>query len=235
MSFLVDLILLAIFASMIIAGARNGFVKTVLGLASLLIALFLAVQLSGMLAPTVYKAFLDDGVYKAIHTRLIGSSDAVSTAKQAQAVIAVIPKSIMDLASSIGINSSGITKIIKELDVHSASAARELTDKVAAPIITALVHAVLFSILFFVIYSLLKVVVVLINKFFKLPVLKSANKLLGAVLGVLKGALSIFVLCVLLKIVAGLCTDTIFAQAVHSSRIVSLVANNNFILDIFHI
>lgn len=68
---------------------------------------------------------------------------------------------------------------------------------------------------------LLNWLISLIDKIFKVPVLKQANKLLGALLGALCGAIAVFVLCVSLSFLADIIYNAKFVNAVDSSQIVS--------------
>lgn len=235
MEYIVDIFLLIIFAVIVILGAVNGFIKTVLGIVATLAAFFLAYKLSALFAPQIYENFLSERVLNAIKTRLFDAQDATSAAQQASAVLASIPEFVINIAASIGINTTGITEKIRGLDNTSSTIAKELTDNIAAPIVIAVVHAILFAVLISVLYILFMVVVKVIDKIFKLPFLKTANRLLGAAVGAVKGLACIFLICIIAEIVVGAGKDTVFTSAVESSRIVSFVNNNNFILNNFHI
>lgn len=235
MEFIVDIILLMIFAAIVIMGAVNGFVKTVLGIVAALAAFLIAYKLSAVFAPQFYESFLNERVFEAIKARLVDAQDASSVTKQATAVLASIPEFVINIAASIGISTNGITERIRGLDNTGTAIAKELTDSVAAPIITAVVHAILFAVLVAVLYVIFMVVVKLIDKIFKLPLLKTANKIMGALLGAVKGIVLIFLICIIVEIVVGVGKDTVFTSAVESSRIVSFVNDNNFILKNFHI
>ncbi len=234
MEFAVDIILLLVFASMLITGIVKGFVKSVLGMIAMAAAFFLAYQFSAVLAPVIYERFLSERVFDLISKNLVDASGATAAAKQASAVITSIPEFVINIAASLGIDTNGITEKINGLDNKSTTIARELTDTVASPIITAVTHAILFALLLALIYILLMIIVRLIDKFFKLPFLKTANRLLGGVLGAVKGVILVFLLCVLFEIIAGIGKESVVAQAVDSSKIVSFINENNFVLKDFN-
>jgi len=233
--FIVDIILLSIFALIVIFGAVNGFIKTVLGIVATIAAFFLAYELSALLAPKLYESFLNERVFEAIKTKLVDAKGATSAARQATAVLAAIPAFVINIAASIGIDTKGIIQKIKGLDNSSGTVARELTKSVAAPIVTAVVHAILFVVILAILYILFMIVVRIIDKIFKLPFLRTANRLMGALLGAVKGLAVVFLLCIVLEVITGITKDTAIAQAIESSKIVSFVNNNNFIINNFHI
>jgi len=233
MTYIVDILLLLAFSGMVLVGAVKGFIKSVLGMAAIMAAFLLAYQLSPVLAPVVYDAFLSERVYETIETKLVDASGATDAARQVSAVLASIPDYAVSIAASIGIDTAGITEKVNGLDNSSAAIARELADNVAAPVITAVTQAVLFVLLLVVSYILLMIVVKLIDKFFKLPVLTTANKILGGALGAVKGVILVFLLCVILEIFFGAGNDSFLSGAVESSKIVEIVRGNNFVADGF--
>jgi len=235
MEFVVDIILLMIFALIVIFGAVNGFVKTVLGIVATIAAFILAYELSALLAPKLYESFLNERVFETIKSRLVNAKDAKSAAQQATAVLSAIPAFVINIAAAIGIDTKGIAEKIKGLNNSSTAIAKELTDNIAAPIVTAVVHAILFAVILAVFYILFMVVVRIIDKIFKLPFLKTANKIMGALLGAVKGLAVVYLLCIVLAIVTGISKNTVIAQAIESSKVVNFVNNNNFIINKFHI
>jgi hypothetical protein len=198
-------------------------------------AFLLAYQLSPVLAPVIYDSFLSEKVYEAIKAKLVNASGATDVARQVTAVLASIPDYAVSIAASIGIDTGGLTEKVNGLDNTSTTIARELADKVAAPLITAVTHAVLFVILLVLSYVILMIVVGLIDKFFKLPVLKTANKLLGGALGAVKGVILVFLLCAILEILFGKGGDSFISHAVESSKIAGFIKENNFIMNNFNV
>jgi uncharacterized membrane protein required for colicin V production len=88
------------------------------------------------------------------------------------------------------------------------------------------------TVLCFVILSvLLNWAVALVNKFFKIPVLKQANKLLGGILGALCGLMVVIVLCHLLQFFSHIIYNAQFVNAVESSNIVQLLLSDEKVLE----
>jgi uncharacterized membrane protein required for colicin V production len=230
---MLDIILLLAFFWMVTIGAVKGFVKSVLGMVALIAAFVIAYQLSAVLAPIIYDRFISERIYEAINTKLSEASGSATAAKQVSAVLASIPEYMINIAASIGIDTNSITEKINGLDNQSATIARELADSVAAPVVTAVTKAIVFVVLLSISYILLMVVVKLIDKFFKLPLLKTANRLLGGALGAVKGAILVYLLCVVILIIVGTGKDTFLADSVDTSKIMNFLNENNFIVENF--
>jgi uncharacterized membrane protein required for colicin V production len=146
-----------------------------------------------------------------------------------------MPAFVLNMATSIGIDTDGIAQKVNGLENQSVDIAQSLEQSVAAPIIVAVTHAILFVVVLVLSYILLMVVVKLIDKFFKLPLLKTANKLLGGILGAVKGIILVFLLCVIFEVIAGSGKVSFAADAVSSSRIITFLNENNFVLNNFQI
>lgn len=81
-------------------------------------------------------------------------------------------------------------------------------------------------VMFILLYLALKWLSGLINRIFKLPVLKQANKLLGAVLGACCSIVIIAVISVSLQISSHVVYNANYVSAIDNSRIVQLVLSN---------
>lgn len=79
---------------------------------------------------------------------------------------------------------------------------------------------------FIIVSVVLNAAVKLINKFFKIPVLKQANQVLGGLLGALCGGIIVIVLCFGFQITSHVMYKTDFAQAVEKSKIVQIVLSD---------
>ncbi len=84
------------------------------------------------------------------------------------------------------------------------------------------------TVLTFVVLSfLLNFLVSLINKVFKIPVLKQANQLLGALLGAVCGGIIVVILCFALQISSHVVYNAEYVNAVENSKIVQLVLSDD--------
>lgn len=80
---------------------------------------------------------------------------------------------------------------------------------------------------FVLISVVLNALVALINKFFKIPVLKQANQILGGLLGAVVGGIIVIVLCFAFQITSHVMYKTDFADAVENSQIVQFVLSDD--------
>jgi uncharacterized membrane protein required for colicin V production len=79
---------------------------------------------------------------------------------------------------------------------------------------------------FVVLSVLLTVAVSLIDKFFKIPVLKQANQILGGLIGAICGGIIVVILCFVLQISSHVVYNAEYVNAVENSKIVQLVLSD---------
>ena len=88
-----------------------------------------------------------------------------------------------------------------------------------------------FVLLFFVVFILLKWIIAVIDKIFKLPVLKQVNVLLGIAVGMICAAAAVIIICMLLRISSDVVYNSEYVSAIEHSRIVKFIADNGKILN----
>lgn len=225
LQYAVDAVLVILFAVCVIMGIRNGFIKTILTFAAVALALVAAVMLSRSLAPVVYDKYVDERAYNSIHARLTDSVDSTLALTRQQVMEAVMPQTVMDVAGSMGVDAAGMIESIGDFDGSVDKASRGLTDAVVKPVFTAAIKAALFIAGFLVCFALLKLIVFLIDRFARLPVVKTVNKTMGALLGALAGLGVLWFLSKALVIAGGLLADTVVEEAINSSYIISFLTS----------
>jgi len=229
LQYAVDAVLVVLFAVCVIMGIRNGFVKTILTFVAVALSLAAAVMLSRSLAPVVYDKYVDERAYNSIHARLTDSVDSTLALTRRQFVEAVLPKTVTDIAASVGVDAEDILKAIGDFDGSVDEASRGLTDSVVKPVFTAAIKAALYVAGFLVCFTLLKLIIFLIDRFARLPVIKTVNKTMGGLLGALVGIGVLWFIGKSLVIAGGLLAGTAVEEAVRSSYIVSFLTSGNLL------
>ncbi|HOO25503.1 MAG TPA: CvpA family protein [Clostridiales bacterium] len=228
-----DFALILIFLASVIYGISKGFVKSIMGILAAIVSFYLAYTLSPILAPKIYDMFFSQRVTEAIQAQISQSSSSVDIAAQALAVINSLPKFLVSLANSIGLGVEEIGEKISSAGKGGEDLAIHLANSVAHPVATAVLQVVLFIVLLFVLRLSLLVLIRVIDKIFDLPVLKSANKLLGGLLGVFKGLFAVYVICLLAGLFVGREPSNAITQAFDNSKILQIVSENNIIAKAF--
>lgn len=198
MFILIDVILVAVLVICMIIGWVKGFIDEVLRLLSGLLAFFIALFLTPHIAPV-----LNDHLF---YGRISGymseqmdeidrnnEGDMLEEGKANDALRALLEK--------LGADYDEIKESISKRANDGEQALKEgITEKAAKPVSYAISYAICFVVLFLVSLLLLWILRHVLDLAAKLPVIKTANKILGLAVGAVLGILIVWVLSAMLKL-----------------------------------
>ncbi len=165
---IIDLVLLGVLLIFIIVGTVRGLIKSVLNFAGTILAIIGAAILSGIFTPKAVELLyphFQDRILNKLDLEAMGFGDLAGGATPLSGLFPTLNKSIQETVQAAGMS-----------------------------ILTGVVRVVLF-LLFFVICALLvKLLSSLLSGVFELPVLKSFNRLGGALFGLIQGMLILYML-----------------------------------------
>lgn len=230
---ILDIFFLAFAVLTIFIARKKGFVLTLLDFAAFFLAVFLAIPVSGWLAEGVYNTFISQSVVTALESQLPSAASSAEIAAQVNAVLSDFPDFVTAYASSIGIDILEISRRVSAAGASAGSLAQTVEANIVAPIVTAVCKAIIFVILLIIFVILFKIAARLINQFFKLPVLKTLNGTLGAVLGVLKAAVGIVIICSVIGLIGELTAEStpVIQNSVNDSVVAEFVNDHNPIME----
>ena len=222
MDFIVDFLIVAVFALCIFVGVKNGLIRSIIGLVVVAAAAALAVWLSEPVASGIYDLFIKKSLETAVAAQLPDMSS-----QNVQEVISSLPAAIVKAAQSMGVDIAAISEKAGSVDLSASNIAAEICDSVAKPIAVAVLKVLSFAVIFFVCDFFLQIAAKAVCKLFELPVIRSVNRTLGGVFGALKGVFVAVFACLLLDAAASFAPGTQFASAVGASKLVSLIVSTD--------
>ncbi len=184
MAYLLDGIILALFAVMVLVGIKRGFIKTISGLLSFVLALILAALLAAPAASLAYDAFIEPQVLSSFG---VDKETGEITADQVNDAMSQMPAFVTDQLSNHGITTG--QQVLDQVDEGSAGVAQDISDQVVAPTAKAVLEPICMLLLFIILRCLLGWLLGALNLLAKIPGIKQVNKLLGVVAGVVLGLL----------------------------------------------
>lgn len=192
---IIDLAFVALLVVNVLDGRKKGFVKMILSFAATVLSWLIAAELSQPLAQWANEAFvhgmISGSIEKAIADSLGGGTNSL---------IEAIPDYIASAAETAGISLHSLALQLSDT-VDSAQAAEKIYAAVEGAFVVPAIRIVAFFIVFAVCERVFAILIGIINKFFKLPVIKGINRILGCFAGALKGAVIMSVICILLSLV----------------------------------
>ena len=181
MSLLIDVIVIAAFAGCLIKGIKKGFIKSIIGIVIVIAAIFGSIHFSPALASSMNDKFVRVSVISV-------AKDSIPKV-DTDTLVNDMPSAFKKVLDRFGTSPEDIRAMFENSDPNETEEAKRerIAEKMGAPLSKAISKALAFLIVFALIYVILLVASVIICAIVKLPVLKAADKLLGAVLGGISG------------------------------------------------
>lgn len=211
----IDIILILIIAFNILSGRSKGFVR----IAATLVFSILGLIIAKAMAEPAGQWLTDNFIHERLVTYFSGVLQE-NIANGSNAAIVALPEYLVTAAKDAGFslrNILGSSFSSAQIDSLALKLA-QTTETVFRPVINGLGYGLVF-VAFKLISSTAAAVVSLV---FNLPVLKQVNRLLGIILGAVKGLIIVLVVSSLLLLCQNNLAASDFAQAISSSNLVHI-------------
>ena len=186
MSWILDVVVVAVFALTVLAGLRKGFIDSIIGFVGLLAALVVAFLASSAVADGVYTAFIEKPVQTAIVEKIEEATADTSASLQQnlQNAEEALPGFVKSLMEKNEVSLTTLTDKAEEGMQNTAEQiAMSVTEKVVRPAMTLLIRCIAFVVLFVALMFAASVLGKIIGKIIKHSPFKGPDKVLGGVLG----------------------------------------------------
>ncbi len=189
MNFLLDLLLLAILAVTVIRYTSRGFVKSVIGAISLVVAFVAAFiftpELSLWLETNVFAGRVTENVSETICGLAAKGGEIFDLSR----LFEDMPADFAALLERYGADTEALAASFGSMDAVAADAAERMARSIAGPVVAGLANVSAFILIFLASLLVLWLLGLLLGLIVKLPVLRTADKFLGFLLGTVCAAL----------------------------------------------
>lgn len=206
MEYLFDIIMAAVLALSIFIGYKKGLIMTVFSLAAVLIAVITAQILSPYVNEALVKSGAGDKIAAAAASKIearyeeeFGKPSTLSCAEIAEKM--KLPQSISEQLEQ------------RMENYREAEAFSDSVQKIGSGIASITLHLISYASIAIVTAAILFVVIFLIQTARQLPVVKTFDHAGGALFGVLRGVLIVFVVCAAVY-AAAILADSSFADGI---------------------
>lgn len=191
MSSILDICIILIIVFSIFFAAKKGFIRTLLGGASFIIAVTVALVFIDPVKSFFVNTSVAQNARETISNTLAGfvSSDS----ENYDPTLLEDNSSFATMISIFGIDQDELREKWTEWREENTEKLRtDLENYIAEPVVNAVITVLAFLVLFFGATLILKLTVFLLDRFFQLPVLKQANTFLGVLLGVVLAIIRVY-------------------------------------------
>lgn len=204
MTHVADIIIAVFIALSVLLGYKRGFIKTVFSCFSLVAALILANIFGSSGADIIRKTPLEEMINKGISEKIYGYFDDSAKSSEEKIKDGFQNLESSSFASSLERLGVDISSLSDECESAIQSGKANMCEKLVGNICDVVTDGLLGALgtlcVFVLALILLKIVSILLQGLFKLPVLKSINTVGGVITGLIFGIFGAFVLCTVASI-----------------------------------
>lgn len=234
MNFIVDAIIIAIIAIVIVRSSKKGFVSSLIDTFAMIIATIVSYMFTPEVSQFVYDSFIKNSVSKGFEKVLDDMNTNAAVADKVDAMIASLPEGAVNLADRLGIinlNAIGAGIHMPGVIDNNQLITTVLND-FAYNVMITITKVVVFFILFVLATLVLRMVSNFLENINKIPLIGKLNSTLGGVLGVAKALIIILVVCTVMYFIVSSSDNVDLVGAISDSKIYNFVTENNPLLDI---
>ena len=198
MSWTLDIIIVLIAVLTLYFAAKNGFVKTAISAFSFIIAVGLTAAFASPVADFIKQSPVADTITNATEERI--TDILLEESCEIEQLLKGENSDFNTLLSAARLDKEEISQWYSQNIADSESASSQLAEKIATPIIDTVALVIAIIVIYIASQIALSIVAFVLDKVFRLPVLKSCNKLLGILVGIILAFFRICLFCFVIKI-----------------------------------
>ena len=201
MSWILDLLTVAVIGVTVFLAVKNGFVKTIISASSFVICIIVTLIFMSPLSQAIQQTDIAESIKQKTQENiaeyiseenLSGVNDLIEGASESfNSLLALTGIGGDELESWYSENKSGTEESVTE----------RLAEKISAPIIKIVSTGIAIIILYLGTKLILVIISFILGQFTKLPVLHSCDKLLGVILGVVLAVIKVCLIGSVLKLI----------------------------------
>lgn len=201
MGIVIDILLVLVVLFFVWRSAKRGFVRTLIDLVGYIAAFAVAFSLSGPVAELAYDSLVRPSVTEAVQKSIESGGNSAQAA--ADAVFDSMPAFLEKAAGNIGITRQSTEEQCSAvISQGAASAADAVAAHAVEPVIMSIFKFLAMLIMLVLLMCIVRAVSRMLNAVIsKTPLIGGANRVLGAVLGALKGGIIALLAAALLVII----------------------------------
>lgn len=214
---------------------RRGFLRSVFGLLSNILAIIISSWLGSFLSNLIYDNFIRDKVVDSVSESIAGAVG--SQTQSVETAANNLPDYVNTILGLFGYTTdslnSGINNAVETQSLNIAQA----VESVIAPIIMAIMTIILVIILFIIIRIIFGKLIKLADIVSRAPVIRTVNKIFGGLLGIVNGFIIVYFITAVVSaliplITGGNITYEEFAEVSGQTIIFDFFYKNNIITNI---
>lgn len=202
MFLILDAIAVLIFVINVITCRRKGFFRSFFGTLKVAIAIVVSYMFRPAVAYYYRTGVVEKLINKSVADRIHSIAQKTSEGFNLEKLFTDMPTEFADIMSRYGANTSSLNEKFGSMTSAAEENVIELSKSITDPIVHTVSDILAYATLFLGTILILSIVVWLGGLIMELPILSSFDKNLGFLLGIITGALLVWVFCNIVAILA---------------------------------
>lgn len=199
-----DIVFIGLIILYIFLSYRRGFVRTVVELVGWVLIMYLAFNISQPLAEGIYDRFFFESVSDSIYSTVEGSMGDTAADTTSQ-LINTLPGFV---SSMFGVNEDSLHSTVSQAISGGAHAVSDgIMTAAVSPVIIMLIRWIIVALLFGIGMFVVRMIAGALNSLFSFRLVGGLNRFLGGVIGLFKGVLIVFLICIILSFIITVVPD----------------------------
>ncbi len=225
MAYILDGVLLLIVIVTVALGYRRGFIRSVVQLVGLIAAVVIASSLSGSLSTLVYDSFVSEPLQNKVVEAVENAGSGVAS-ERLDSALESLPPFLVNAINQNDQATQALDDLQNTVVDSTTSLAKTLVNTVIRPLAIGLFRVVIFIVLVVLLLLVVKLLTALIKPVTKLPVIRQADGLLGAAIGLVKAVLFVLIAVSVMQLLAS-SGKLITMEQLEETLLTSWVAKNS--------
>lgn len=188
MNFLLDILLLLIVVQTVVRCTMRGFVKSIIHLVSLVAAFIAARTFSSPVSAWLRENVFSDRITASLRETISSLAERSRDVFDLSRLFADMPEEFSALLARYGADTEQLAATYGSFAEANTETAAKLADSIAEPVVSGLANVCGFILVFLAALIACTLIGALIDLIFKLPILRTANRFLGFLLGLICAA-----------------------------------------------
>ncbi len=232
MSLIFDGIILIAVIIAIVMGAKRGFVKSIMGICTLIAAMFVAFAFTPTVSSYIENSTAVQEITDGITETLQSLSQSGENTYDLTRLFDDMPDSFKQILERYGVDASELEDTANPKAEADDSDVGDLASLIAGPVARAISGVLAFLALFVATVIILKILTWILDLLFQLPVLKTANTLLGLLIGIVSAVVWAWVLSslsvIFISAMSSVSPETFGPSLIDNTVILKFFADDGF-------
>lgn len=226
MGYILDIILVAVIVFFVSMSVKKGFISASKNIITLILTVTLLASMQGVVLEALQNSPLGDNVKKMVSQNITKTYEAENLPEEADTTDTEKSIMICEAMSLPTFLSDSIEETIRGMSEIKNNVMEVITDSITLLIMRIIALLLLFILVRIFVFLAVK----LLESLFQLPGLKTINKSLGAVIGIINAFLVIYIICGAVSVFAPTDKLVLISETLDQTILLGYLYNHNLLL-----